>query len=161
MRNLWRFIALTAVAVVSIALPACAEVDLATVESCILERIETGEEPAACIEMAHSECLAAPDATPAVATLCFVEAKGVWSAGIADLLKKVPAEAPDEIAAIARIEAKYDILSGLVQCDRMEELALAASNHPGEVIARQKAHCAATASGVAYARLQWRIQALQ
>ncbi|MHA6262564.1 hypothetical protein ACXYMO_05120 [Arenibacterium sp. CAU 1754] len=145
-----------AFATAPLAIPCWAGVDLATADACIVQSTESGQNPAACIDDAHAACQSAPSDTPAVATLCYVEAKTAWTQGIKTVMADVTAKAPETIATIARIEVKYDILANLVQCDRIEELALAASGAPEQDIVLQKSRCTAAASGLAYVRLKWR-----
>ena len=137
----------------ALANPAIAEVDLTTVNSCLTERLAGGEPPATCIDDAQVACMNVSRETPAVATLCFVEAEQEWQAAIASLMKTISQNAPEEIAAIAGIEARYDLLSALLQCNRMEELSLAVGRETGEAIQRQNAHCKANAAGLTYARI--------
>lgn len=146
-------------ALLGLALPARAEVDLATVDACVADSIASERMPTACVDAALAECIATPDEAPALATLCFTTARAAFSDGISAQMDRIRASADDKIAAIAGIEVKYDLLASLVQCDRMEELALL-TDRPGEEIARQKIRCAATASGLAYIRLIWRAKDL-
>ena len=127
--------------------PALAEVDLAAADSCILDRIDSGKPVAECIEAAQADCAAQVADASAVAAVCFREVRDGWNAGIKAVLDKVQATASEEIGAIAAIEVKYDLLAGLVQCDRMEELARAVSEQSAEVILRQRSQCEASASG--------------
>ncbi len=128
--------------------------------TCILEETEAGRQPTNCIDDVQKECLAVPEGTPAVATLCFREAKDRWNGGIRGLMEKIKATGNQDMAIVAGIEVKYDILSGLIQCDRIEELARTVSGKSPDVIQRQKNQCIATTSGLAYARLKWRARAL-
>lgn len=146
---------LSAVSAVLFALarPAMAEVDLARVNSCLTERLAGAQPPATCIDDAQVSCVSVNRDTPAVATLCFVEVEQEWQAAIASLMKTISQNAPEEIAAIAGIEAKYDLLSSLLQCSRMEELSLSVGRETGEAIQRQNAHCKANAAGLTYARI--------
>jgi len=66
----------------------------------------------------------------------------------------------EQLIALMTIGLKYDMLSGLLQCDRLEELALALSELSGEIIQRQKAQCLATTSGLALARVTSRAAGL-
>ena len=54
--------------------------------------------------------------------------------------------ADDTATTIARIEAKYDVIGAMVQCDRIEALAKAASDLDGPQIALQKERCLARAT---------------
>lgn len=140
------------------ATPASAEdrLDLDTVRSCIATAMDLGKKPTGCVDGAHAACLQDAAETPAVATLCFEEARAQWSTAIAARMDHLRDAAPERIAALAGIELKYDLLSSLVQCDRMEELAIL-REIPAEEIRTQKSRCTATASGLAYIRLLWRL----
>ena len=140
---------------------AYAGVDLESAGTCISDAMGSGTSPVSCIETAQIDCSTIPEDTPAVAQLCYSEAKDAWSEGIAASMQALKDSAPADALSISQIEAKYDILAGFLQCDRMEELSLAVSDISSDKIATQKAHCAATASGLAYARLLWRVQSLQ
>jgi len=141
--------------------PSYGESGLGSINACILENIDGGEKPASCIDAAHDDCVQVPEGTPSVASVCFRAAKDRWGAGIKALMEKVTAQASGDVAVIAGIETKYDILAGLTQCDRLEELALAVSGRPHEVVLRQKSQCVSTAFGLAYARLVWRTRDLE
>lgn len=141
--------------------PAQAQEVLDQAKSCIFERFEAQQQPTECIETAHVACLTVDEGTPLVAVVCFREQADMWNGGIRDLMVGLNASAPQDIALIAGIETKYDILSALMQCDRINELALAVSDETAEVIQRQKAQCDAMAAGLAYARLAWRVRDMQ
>ncbi|WP_323771292.1 hypothetical protein [Antarctobacter sp.] len=138
--------------------PAAAEepLDLNAVRACVSTAIDLGNKPTGCVDSAHSACLRVSSETPAVAALCFEEARAQWSDAIGTRMEHLRDAAPERIAALAGIELKYDLLSSLVQCDRMEELALL-REIPAEEIRTQKSRCTATASGLAYIRLLWRL----
>lgn len=136
--------------------PSLADGPDGTTDACILERFETGAAPTDCIDAAHAACLSSSTEAHSVAALCFRDAQSRWNEGIKARLEAFTATASEEIAAIAAIEVKYDVLSGLLQCDRMQDLSLAVSQMTPEAILRQKSQCDATALGLAYARLLWR-----
>ncbi len=142
------------------ALPALAEVDLDRVDACVAERIGAQQPPAPCVDSAQSACTLAQAEAPSAAALCYVEARRVWSDGISATMELLRRSATEQIAAIAGIEVKYDILANLLQCDRLEELALLAGQHSEEVIRLNKTRCEATASGLVYTRLKWRARGL-
>ncbi|MFZ7090230.1 hypothetical protein [Primorskyibacter sp. 2E233] len=139
----------------SSALPALAEVDLATVDACIEQARSDGQVPTACIDAAQADCQAETSDSHMVAALCYTKAREVWGTGIRDRMQLISASAPENVAAIAGIEVKYDLLANLTQCDRMEELSRV-GEATNEEIQRQKARCEASASGLAYLRLVWR-----
>jgi len=140
--------------------PVRAEVKLDAVKSCVDASTSAGTSPAPCIDQAQAECAAIPGETNKVATLCFARAQEVWSDGIRAELDRISAVAPEEIAAIAAIEVKYDMISGLVQCDRLAELALV-GEAATDAIERNKAHCSASATALSYVNLLWRAQDLK
>lgn len=137
------------------ALPAWA-VDLDSVQTCVETARGAQTNPNDCIDTAHQACLVDSTEAPAAATLCFTKARAAWSDGIAARMSVIQDNAPENIAALAGIEVKYDLLASLVQCDRLEELGLL-QEAPAEQVRLQKARCEATASGLAYVRLLWRL----
>jgi hypothetical protein len=60
------------------------------------------------------------------------------------------------IAHVARIETKYDLLTNLLQCDRLKELSLAVSQMGDDAVAVQDARCQATVSALSFMRLYLR-----
>lgn len=124
--------------------------------SCVTTAADQGKSPAACIDSAQAGCLRIPADTPAVASLCFEEHRAAWSEAIATRMQTLRDSAPDRVASLAGIEVKYDMMAALVQCNRMEELALL-RELPPEEIRLQTTRCRATAAGLAYIRLLWRL----
>lgn len=141
--------------------PAYAQVNLDAANSCILDSFASGQGPDTCIQAAHQECLAEPESMAAAATLCFTRANDTWSQGIAAQMTEIRDRASPDITAIAQIETKYDMLSGLLQCDRVEELAIAVSDQSGPAIQRAKSMCAATTAAYTYAKLLWQTRNMQ
>lgn len=154
----FRFRCLFALLAVQLLLPApaMAQTDLDGVNACLSERLASGQLPASCVDEAQAACMTINRETPAVATLCFVEVEKEWQSGIAVLMGTIKENAPEEIAAIAGVEGKYDLLSALLQCSRMEELAIVVGRDSDEAIIRQNARCKANAAGLTYARLYLR-----
>jgi hypothetical protein len=146
----------SAVLALGLTAPAWAEVDLASAASCMTTRIDTGENPAQCIDEAHAACQATPQDSPAIAILCYRTAQAAWDAGIRTEMARINDRADDRIAAIAAVELKYDLIASLTQCDRMEELALVGSDISSETIQRQKARCQASSAGLAFLRVTLR-----
>ncbi len=109
-----------------------------------------------CVAEALAPCQAEPDDMHAVATLCFRNSRSAFDAGINEAMTRLRADGEEALVTLLSIESKYDMLGGLLQCDRMEELALALSNIPPDAIARQKAQCQATTSALVLARLTLR-----
>jgi hypothetical protein len=58
-----------------------------------------------------------------------------------------------DIATIAAIEVKYDLLTALLMCDRMEELQLAVGQIAEEDLLLGVAQCKAQAAASSYVRL--------
>lgn len=138
--------------------PALAEprLDMDSVQACVATASELGKSPNGCVDQAHAPCLRVNSDTPAVATLCFEETRSEWSGAIATRMQRLGETAPEKLAALAGVEVKYDLLTSLVQCDRMEELAQLREIAAEEILL-QKSRCHATASGLAYVRLLWRL----
>ena len=132
---------------------ASAEVSVSDTNACITESLNQGRQATSCIALAHSSCTEVVSETPAVATLCFVNAERAWAAGISGIMSQITEGASEEIAAIASIESKYDLLTALLQCDRMEELELVVGQKEDEDILLGNAHCKARATALTYARL--------
>lgn len=133
-----------------------AELDPDSVQACVATASEAGQSPLGCVDQAHAPCVGLPGDMPNVTSLCFNELRNGWSTAIASRMEKLSQEAPDRIAALAGIELKYDLLAALVQCDRLEEIEQLRET-PAEEVVLQKSRCAATASGLAYVRLLWRL----
>ncbi|EBA05770.1 hypothetical protein [Sagittula stellata] len=154
--------ALPMLAVAWLALPACAEepltpaIDTEAVAGCVAEARARDASPDICIGPTLAGCGSLPADAPALATLCYDAARLRLSEAAAERLTRLDGTAPEPVALRARIETKYDLLSGLLQCDRLEELGRLADT-PAEALALQKTRCEATASGLAYIRLLWRV----
>ena len=144
-----------AVLAAALPLPATAEIALGTVRDCVARHAANQTVPTACVDEAMSECIGLPGDAPALASQCFRAARDGWSAGIAARMEQLRAAAPGKLAAIAGVEVKYDLIAGLTQCDRMQELALI-GDRPLDQVQREADRCAATAAGLAYVRLLWR-----
>jgi hypothetical protein len=145
----------------SLAGTAYGEVALQTVNACISDRLSANEPVTVCIDAAHADCNSVSAETPAIATLCLVNAEKAWSGGIAGVMSEISELASEDIAAIAAIEVKYDLLSALLQCDRMEELQLVVGRESETEILRMNARCKARATALTYARLFVRSRDLQ
>lgn len=129
-----------------------------TAEACFSDAATAHSDPAACVDAAQIDCLDNAVETPAVANLCLKNAQAAWSDALGARFASVVANADPAAAATLRIETKYDLLATLMQCDRMQELALATSDLTGPAIAVQTARCQATAAGLTYMRLYLRTQ---
>ena len=130
-----------------------AEVLLGEVQACLVDKLEDNQPLAQCIDAAHMHCASIDEGAKAVATLCFTNAENSWKAGIAEQMSVVKMNATEEIAAIASIETKYDLLASLLQCDRLEELQLTVGRDEEEDILRENARCKAGATALTYTRL--------
>ena len=133
-----------------LALPAWAQE--ADPDMCIDTQIAGSAPVAECVNEVLAPCLSLDAATEA-AMLCFGTGQEAFGARIADRIAQIEDRAPPEIAAIAKIETKYDLQQNLLQCARLEELRLVREN-PGLAVAAATARCQATAVGLAYAKLR-------
>ena len=140
--------------------PATAQMSMETVDACLTDAFSAQTSPNACVDLAHSECGGMPEEMHAASALCFTKTQEVWNAAIAEQMEAIRARGDDQLSAIAGIETKYDVLSALLQCDRMEELNRL-TDQSAELVARQKAGCVSTAAGLAYVRLNWRARSLE
>ncbi|MCR9151778.1 MAG: hypothetical protein NXH83_16540 [Rhodobacteraceae bacterium] len=141
-------------------LPAAAEIALDTVQDCVARQAAAQTSPTSCVDEAMADCVNIPADAAALASQCFRAARAGWSAGITARMDALRADAPERIAAIAGVEVKYDLIAGLTQCDRMEELALL-GDRPLDQVQREADGCAAAAAGIAYVRLLWRSRDLR
>ena len=130
--------------------------DITATKACVDNARTLGTSPNGCLAEAHAQCHRISAETPALVTLCFTTARETWTKATAEQLATLDANAPEALAARARIEAKYDLLSGLLQCDRVEELGRLSEVDP-ETLLLEKTRCEATASGLSYIRLLWRV----
>jgi len=121
---------------------------------------ETQTDPALCATAAQKDCLAFPETAPSAAAECFLNAKAEWDGLIAGRMKAIAETAPERVAAIARIEVKYDLLANLLHCDRLEELARLGDTDD-EHLLRQRTQCEATAAGLSYLKLLRRSEGLE
>ena len=126
--------------------------DAAATEACIEGQIASDAPVADCVNAAHAVCLDYAGQAPLAAVLCFRQARTDWAALIADRMSTLRAALPDPQGAALEINARYDLLTNLVQCDRMTEL-MALGQPEGDTLDLQTARCQATASGLAYMKL--------
>lgn len=119
--------------------------------ACVEAQAEKGAPVAECVNAAQVQCLEFQDASPA-ATECFIAFKESWGEMISARMQEIEAAAPAQITALAKIELKYDMMQNLLQCDRIEELAML--TRPDEAaLVWQRARCEATATGLAFIKL--------
>lgn len=140
------------------ALPTAAQDVREATDACLSEKIETEAQLLGCVTKALAPCMLEPSDMNSSATLCFRGKIEAFEAGIKLGVSQLSDRATNEAFKLINIELKYDMLSGLLQCDRMEELAAAFSKYGAEAIQRQKAQCRATTLGLSYARLTLRAQ---
>ncbi|MDU8927057.1 hypothetical protein RXV86_06650 [Alisedimentitalea sp. MJ-SS2] len=119
--------------------------------ACLKAQIEAGQPIVQCVTELQSICLSY-DAPSMAGADCYRRAKDHWGGLIAAKMDQITTSASEEVAAIAGIEVKYDLKGNLMQCDRMEELALVQKT-PGEETVYTRLRCEATAVGMAYAKL--------
>ncbi|MGY3439064.1 MULTISPECIES: hypothetical protein [unclassified Marinovum] len=129
------------------------KMDIAGFRACIDTQIAAQAPTQSCIQAELRAC-GTIDTTEgaAAAVLCYVEAKNSWTGAIKTRLNELRAAADEKIADIAGVEVKYDVLSGLLQCDRLQELSLLTDRSSDEINI-QKSGCTATTMGLAYAKL--------
>lgn len=128
-----------------------AEIDIAAAESCIGRNQDENKNPIACLTTQMDACLTVPPEQYASAVLCFAEARSAWESAIAARMSRLRTAGSPAVPGFA-VQAKYDVLAGLLQCDRVEELA-ALGDAPAEAIKRDKARCTALTAAATFARL--------
>ncbi len=126
---------------------------------CIINYVAADSPYRACVQRAHSNCLAWPIGSTA-GTACFVSAKAEWGARISERMAEIAETEPEEIRMIAGIEVKYDLQEGLLSCDRQYELSLV-TRDPDDEIAYARARCEAEAVAFGYVALLGKSNALR
>lgn len=126
--------------------------DLSGTESCVSSAAEAQRSPGDCLAELHAPCLSFPPGSKALATLCFVNTRKSWDTRLKKRLGAIAKTADPKVASIANIESRYDLLSNLLQCDRLDELsALFQTAEEDRLL--QKKRCEAAAAGLTYIRL--------
>lgn len=125
-----------------------------TFDACLTKKSPSEEAVRHCLLTSLEECITEPADVPAVATVCFRDNGSAYETGLKETIASVTSEMSEKNAVILRIDLKYELLAGLLQCDRLEELGLAVSDLSSEVIQRTRAQCEAMAVGLLYGRLQ-------
>jgi hypothetical protein len=122
------------------------------VEACLITQLQTGAPSIACINEAQGSCIQFIADAPQAALQCFLEAQKVWATYIGARMGLVLEQGGDDIAAVAGIEVKFDLLQNKLQCQRMSELSMlrAAPTEQTQIMA---ARCDATANGLVFAKL--------
>ena len=133
--------------------------EFAETESCLQAQIDANQPIAKCIHDSQAICLSY-DAPSMAGADCYRRAKDHWGDLISKRMSDIKDNASEEIAAIAGIEVKYDLKSNLMQCDRMEELALVQKD-PDQETVYIRMRCEATAVGLAYAKLYFQSSGLK
>lgn len=134
--------------------------DRSGTESCVSSAVEAQRSPGDCLAKLHAPCLAFPPNSKALATLCFVNTRKSWDTRIKERLDAIAKTAEPKVASIANIESRYDLLSNLLQCDRLDELS-ALYQTADEDRLLQKKRCEAAAAGLTYIRLLVRSETLK
>ncbi|MBS8225099.1 hypothetical protein [Vannielia litorea] len=106
-----------------------------------------------CISEALEPCDAVVPETPAVAALCYQEARQTFEADFPAALDAVEAKEGEATGAEARIVVRYEVLTRALLCDRDMELLALKGGTEGE-ITRQKARCMALVTGDTWLRLR-------
>lgn len=128
--------------------------DAEAVAACVADQASANAPAAECVNRAQQACLQYPREAADAATQCFREMKDGWGAAIAGRMDSLKAEAPEQIAAIAGIEVKYDLMTNLLQCDRMSALMrLRDEAEPAAEARARVARCESTATGLAFVKL--------
>lgn len=129
------------------------------VETCLATQAEKGQPSIACINEAQGTCIQYIADAPQAALHCFLESQKAWSDYIGARMEWVAKEGGDDIAAVAGIEVKFDLLQNKLQCQRMSELAMLRTAVT-EQTQIQAARCDATANGLVFAKLFIQSQSL-
>lgn len=143
----------------AIPVPVAAEVSIDRISTCIDDALSREADPTACLTEALAPCASITSETPAVASVCFRAVRDTFNSGIAARLDTLRQDTSGQMSAIAGIEVKYDLLGALLQCDRLEELALLGDAEIAQ-IQRRSDQCTARATGMTYLRLLWRARDL-
>lgn len=126
----------------------------AQVARCLERQIAANAPAAICVQEAYGTCLQDAAEAPAAAVACFLQSKQDWAGLMSEQLTLLQPALGAEAYARLEIETRYDVLTQLVQCDRLHELTLL-QQQDADIINVQKARCEATASGLTYMKLLW------
>ncbi|MBY6050012.1 hypothetical protein [Vannielia litorea] len=144
-------------AAASLCLCAVPQARAATADISPDELISCAQGPAAsgalCISQALEPCDAVVPETPAVAALCYAQAREVFEADFPAALEAVTAKEGEATGAEARIVVKYEVLTRALLCERDMEL-LALEGAPEDEITRRQARCMALVTGDIWLRLR-------
>ncbi|MBU2868720.1 hypothetical protein [Pacificibacter marinus] len=122
------------------------------VETCLATQMQNGSPVIACVNEALGACIQFTADAPQAALQCFLEAQTTWTQYISARMDLVLEKGGEDIAAIAGIEVKFDLLQNKLQCQRMTELSML-QDAPTEQTQVAAARCDATANGLVFAKL--------
>jgi hypothetical protein len=122
------------------------------VEACLLTQSQNNGPSIACVNEAQSTCIQYTADAPQAALQCFLDVQKTWVSYIGTRMDLVLAKGGEEIAAVAGIEIKFDLLQNKLQCQRMSELAMLRAG-PTEQSQIAAARCDATANGLVFSKL--------
>jgi len=122
------------------------------VETCLMSQAQSGGPSISCINEAQGSCIQFISDAPQAALLCFLDAQKIWTKYIGARMDFVLEKGGDDLAAVAGIEVKFDLLQNKLQCQRMSELTMLRAA-PTEQTQITAARCDATANGLVFAKL--------
>ncbi len=128
-----------------------AEPDLAALGTCARAAPDaTGA--AACLEPALAPCDAVEYETPAVAMLCYETARQTFDQGISAERQRLAGLNMPVDTGFVTVNARYDMLGALLNCDRDAEITMLGDHQPQDV-EREKARCLTSVSAVTWLKL--------
>ena len=122
------------------------------VEACLLTQLDNAAPSIACVNEALGACIQFTADAPQAALQCFLSAQTTWASYIGARMDFVFEKGGEDIAAVAGIEVKFDLLQNKLQCQRMSELSML-NAAPTEQTQITAARCDATANGLVFAKL--------
>lgn len=122
--------------------------DLDSVDSCLANALSEQTDPMGCVESASKICAVMAAEMPDAATACFIEGRVLFDQRISEKIALVSQVADETLTARAAINAKYNVLNKLIECDRKEELELLTEMSPDRIRAN-KAACQLSGSALA------------
>lgn len=122
------------------------------VEACLATQLKSGGPSIACVNEALGSCIQFTADAPQAALQCFLQAQSTWTQFISARMDFVREKGGENIAAVAGIEVKFDLLQNKLQCQRMSELSMLRAA-PTEQTQITAARCDATANGLVFAKL--------
>ena len=122
------------------------------VETCLAAQMENGGPSIACVNEALGACIQFTADAPQAALQCFLQSQTTWKDYTSARMEFVRETGGEDIAAVAGIEVKFDLLQNKLQCQRMSELSMLRAA-PTEQTQITAARCDATANGLVFAKL--------